>query len=307
VKRLLTGALAAAAALGVTLALIPGAASAAPVTNPQACERMSGTTLVIGLATPVCSLVWVQKGAPNVRLPEDKPQMVYGVLYRTSYGSAPSALILRDGTRLPLKASEAAKWTRESSVKVAQTIVRAEVLKPNLPSREAVRTTPYVFIADDALVDHSAGSSFSGRFANANNSKKVWARINWSPKGKVGADVTGAIANWDIAVQDGAICHASVQSQYAKDMARTVGGKKVRLAWVPNTYAGGQAYFVITTDTGVKFFRNAPSLSKLVNSTWDPLVKGKLNFKSTDSPTKFNRLNIAAITPRVDTVKCKPE
>jgi hypothetical protein len=45
----------------------------------------------------------------------------------------------------------------------------------------------------------------------------------------------------------------------------------------------------------------------LVNSTWDPLVKGKLNFKSTDSPTKFNRLNIAAITPRVDTVKCKPE
>jgi hypothetical protein len=76
---------------------------------------------------------------------------------------------------------------------------------------------------------------------------------------------------------------------------------------VPNTYAGGQAYFVITTDTGVKFFRNAPSLSKLVNSTWDPLVKGKLNFKSTDSPTKFNRLNIAAITPRVDTVKCKPE
>jgi hypothetical protein len=268
---------------------------------------MSGTTLVIGLATPVCSLVWVQKGAPNVRLPEDRPQMVYGVLYRTSYGSAPSALILRDGTRLPLKASEAAKWTRESSVKVAQTIVRAEVLKPNLPSREAVRTTPYVFIADDALVDHSAGSSFTGRFANANNSKKVWARINWSPKGKVGADVTGAIANWDIAVQDGAICHASVQSQYAKDMARTVGGKKVRLAWVPNTYAGGQAYFVITTDTGVKFFRNAPSLSKLVNSTWDPLVKGKLNFKSTDSPTKFNRLNIAAITPRVDTLKCKPE
>ena len=305
-KRLPLGVLAASAALGVAMSLVPGAASAAPVTNPQACERMAGTTTVIGQATPVCGLVWVQKGAPNVRLPEDKPSMVYGVLFRPSYGQAPTALILRDGTRIPLKASEAAKWTRESSIKVAQTIVRAEVLKPNLPSREAVRTTPYVFIADDALVDHAAGYSFTGRFANANNSKKVWARINWSPKGKVGDDVTGAIANWDIAVQDGAICHESVQSQYAKDMAKTIGGKKVRMAWVPNTYAGGQAYFVITTDTGVKFFRNAPSLSKLVNSTWDPLEKGKLNFKSTNSPSVFNRLNVSAITPRVDTMKCKP-
>lgn len=305
-KRTIIGMLAAAAAIGITLSLVPGAASAAPVTNPQACERMAGTTLVIGQATPVCGLVWVQKGTPNVRLPADKPQMVYGVLFRSSYGSPPSALILRDGTRLPLKESEAAKWARESSVNVAQTIVRAEVLKPTLPSREAVKTTPYVFIADDALVDHAAGYSFTGRLANSNNSKKVWARINWSPKGKVGDDVTGAIANWDIAVQDDKICHASVQSQYTKDMAKTIGGKKVRMSWVPNTYAGGQAYFVIVTETGVKFFRNAPSLSKLVNSTWDPLEKGKLNFKSTNSPSAFNRLNVSAITPRVDTVKCKP-
>lgn len=305
-KRTLMGTMAAAAAMGVVLSFVPGSASAAPTTNPQACQRMSGITTVIGQETPVCGLVWVQKGAPNVRLPDDKPQMVYGVVYRTSYGVPPTAIILRDGTRLPLKQSEAAKWANESSLKVGQTIVRAEVLRPGLPTKEAVRTTPYVFIADDALVDHAAGYSFTGRFANSNNSKKVWARINWSPKGKVGDDVTGAIANWDIAVQDGEICHESVQSQYPSDMAKTVGGKKVRMSWVPNTYAGGQAYFVIVTETGVKFFRNAPSLSKLVNSTWDPLEKGKLNFKSTNSPTVFNRLNVSAITPRVDTVKCKP-
>lgn len=305
-KRVITGALAAAAAVGLTLSLVPGVASAAPATDPQACQRMSGTTTVIGLATPVCSLVWVQKGAPNVRLPQDKPQMVYGVVYRTAYGVPPTAIILRDGTRLPLKQSEAAKWANESAIKVGQTIVRAEVLRPNLPTKEAVRTTPYVFIADDALVDHAAGYSFTGRFSNNQNSKKVWARINWSPKGKVGDDVTGAIANWDVAVQDGAICHASVAAQYPSDMAKTLGGKKVRMSWVPNTYAGGQAYFVIVTETGVKFFRNAPSLSKLVNSTWDPLEKGKLNFKATNSPSQFKRLNVTAITPRVDTVKCAP-
>jgi hypothetical protein len=305
-KRGMTGLLAAAAALGVTMSFVPGVASAAPVTNPQACQRMSGMTTVIGLATPVCGLVWVQKGAPNVRLPDDKPQMVYGVVYRTAYGVPPTAIVLRDGTRLPLKQSEAAKWANENALKVGQTIVRAQVLRPNLPTKEAVRTTPYVFVADDALVDHAAGYSFSGRFANNQNSKKVWARINWSPKGKVGDDVTGAIANWDVAVQDGSICHASVRSQYPADMAKTLGGKKVRMSWVPNTFVGGQAYFVIVTETGVKFFRNAPSLAKLVNSTWDPLEKGKLNFKSTNSPSQFKRLNVTAITPRVDTMKCTP-
>jgi hypothetical protein len=305
-KRGMTGLLAAAAALGVTMSFVPGVASAAPVTNPQACQRMSGMTTVIGLATPVCGLVWVQKGAPNVRLPDDKPQMVYGVVYRTAYGVPPTAIVLRDGTRLPLKQSEAARWANENALKVGQTIVRAQVLRPNLPTKEAVRTTPYVFVADDALVDHAAGYSFSGRFANNQNSKKVWARINWSPKGKVGDDVTGAIANWDVAVQDGSICHASVRSQYPADMAKTLGGKKVRMSWVPNTFVGGQAYFVIVTETGVKFFRNAPSLAKLVNSTWDPLEKGKLNFKSTNSPSQFKRLNVTAITPRVDTMKCTP-
>lgn len=300
------GILSAVAALSVTLSVVPGAASAAPGTNPQACQRMSGSTAVIGQQTPVCSLVWVKKGAPNVRLPEDKPQMVYGVVYRTSYGRPPTAIILRDGSRIPLKQSEAEKWARESSMKVGQTIVRAEVLRPNLPTKEAVRTTPYVFISDDALVDHAAGYSFAGRFANSSNTKKVWTRINWSPKGKVGDDVTGAIANWDVAMKDGKICHASVRSQYPSDMAKTIGGKKVHMSWVPNTYVGGQAQFVIVTETGVRFSRHAPSLAKLVNSTWDPLEKGKLNFKSTNSPTGFSRLNVVSITPRTDTVKCKP-
>ena len=306
-KRFLTGTLATAAALGVTLALIPGAASAeTPVTKPQACQRMSGVTTVIGLPTPVCGLVWIQKGAPNVRLPDDKPQIVYGVVYRTSYGVPPTAIILRDGTRIPLKQSEAVKWANESSARVGQTIVRAEILRPNMPTREAVKTTPYVFISDDALVDHSAGQSFTGRFANASNTKKVWARINWSPNGKVGDDVTGAIANWDIAIEDGKVCREAVSKQYPSDMAKTIGGKKVHMSWIPNSYAGGQAYFVITTEKGTKLFRNAPSLSKLVNSTWNPGESGKLNFKSTNSPTAFNRLNVVGIAPRPDTVKCKP-
>lgn len=305
-RRTLIGAMAASAAMAAVMSVVPGSASAVPATDPQACQRMASPTTIIGEPTPVCSLVWIQKGTPNVRLPADKPSMVYGVIYRTSYGSPATALILRDGTRIPLKASEAARWTNESSVRVAQTIVRAEVLKPDLPSREAVKTWPYVFIADDALVDHSAGYSFTGRFANSSGSKQVWARINWSPNGKVGDDVTGAIANWDIAVEDGKICREAVSKQYPNDMARTLGGKKVHMTWVPNSYVGGQAYFVITTDRGVKFVRNAPSLSKLVNATWDPMEKGKLNFKSTNSPTRFNRLNVVAIAPRPDTVKCTP-
>ena len=305
-KRMLTGTIAAVAMLGVVIALVPASATAAPTTNPQACQRMSGTTTIIGEPTPVCSLVWIQKGTPNVRLPEDKPSMVYGVIYRTSYGVPPTAIILRDGTKIPLKPSEADRWTREGSVRVAQTIVRAELLKPGLPQVEAVKTWPYVFIADDALVDHSAGYSFTGRFANNDSSKQVWARINWSPNGKVGDDVTGAIANWDVAIKDGKICREAVKKQFPSVTAQTIGGKKVHMSWVPNSYVGGQAYFVIVTESGVKFFRNAPSLSKLVNATWDPLVKGKLNFKASDSPTSVDRLNVVSITPRPDTFRCTP-
>ena len=114
--------------------------------------------------------------------------------------------------------------------------------------------------------------------------------------------VSGGQAHYGKDNENGA--RMAVEDLNAKGV--TIGGKKVRMSWVPNTYAGGQAYFVITTDTGVKFFRNAPSLAKLVNSTWDPLEKGKLNFKSTNAPSTFNRLNVSAITPPVDTQKCKP-
>jgi len=306
-KRTVISALAATAALGLTLSFIPATAATAatPTTNPQACRVMSGTTSVIGEPAPVCGLVWTEKGAPNVRLPQDKPEMVYGVIYRTSYGAAPTAIILRDGTRIPLKASEANKWRYESPNKVGQTIVRAQVLKPNLPSKEAVKTWPYVFISDDALVDNFTAQAFTGRFATNNKSKQVWTRINWSPKGKVGDDLTGAIANWDINIQDGKTCRQAVKDQYSSDMKKTVGGKNTRLAWVPNTYVGGQAYFTLTTAAGVKFVRNAPSLQKLTTATWDPFATGKWNFKAINSSTSFKRLDIVQISPRQSTVKCK--
>lgn len=307
-KKTFFGALAATAALGVTMSMIPaGAATAAtPTTNPQACRVMSGTTTVIGEPTPVCGLVWTDKNQRNVRLPADKPEMVYGVIYRASYGADPTAIILRDGTRIPLKASEAAKWRYESPAKVSQTIVRAQILRPNLPTKQAVRTWGYVFVADDALVDAFAGQAFTGRFANSNKSKQVWAKINWSPKGKVGDDLTGAIANWDINIQDGKTCREAVNKQYTSDMKKTIGGKQVSMAWVPTTYVGGQSYFTITTQAGTKFTRNAPSLQKLVvGPTWDPFKDGKWNFKATNSKSVFNRFNVVDISPRTSTQKCK--
>lgn len=304
-KRLLMGAMGASMAVGLTMALIPAAASAATTTNPQACRVMSGTTSVIGQPTPVCGLVWTDKGAANVRLPDDKPGMVYGVIYRASYGAAPTAIILRDGTRIPLKPSEANKWRFESPAKVAQTIVRAEILKPNLPSRQAVKTWGYVFISDDALVDNFTNQSFTGRFRTTDRSKQVWARINWSPKGKVGDDLTGAIANWNNNVRDGSICHAAVSKQYSRDMKRTIGGKSVHLAWVPTTYVGGNNYFALVTEAGTKFMRSAPSLQKLINGpTWDPVKDGKWNFQATNSPTSFTRFDVSAISLRQPTQKC---
>ena len=306
-KRTIISALAATAALGLTLSFVPAtvATAATPTTNPQACRVMSGTTTVVGEISPVCGLVWTEKGAPNVRLPQDKPEMVYGVIYRPAYGQPPTAIVLRDGTKIPLKPSEASRWRYESPQKVAQTIVRAQVLKPTLPSKQAVKTWPYVFISDDALVDNFTAQAFTGRFATGNKSKQVWARINWSPKGKVGDNLTGAIANWDVNIQDGKTCRQSVQSQYPNDMAKTLGGKQVTLAWLPTTNVGGQSYFVLTTAKGVKFQRSAPSLGKLVNATWDPFSTGKWNFKATNSPSSFNRLDVVDISPRQQTVKSK--
>ena len=305
-KKITFGALAVTAALGVTMSLIPaGVATAAPTTNPQACRVMSGYTTVIGEATPVCGLVWTTSGSANVRLPADKPEMVYGVILRESFGSDPKYVVTREGVRIPLQAKEAAKWRYQPSAKIAQTIVRAQVLKPNLPSKEAVKTVPYVFISDDALVDSFTGQSFTGRFATNNKSKQVWAKINWSPKGKVGDNLTGAIANWDINIQDGKTCREAVNKQYTNDMKKTIGGKNVKLAWVPTTYVGGQSYFTLTTQSGTKFVRNAPSLQKLVNSTWDPFKDGKWNFKASNSPSSFNRFNVVDISPRTSTQKCK--
>lgn len=308
-KKTIIGALAATAALGVTMSLIPAVAATAatPTTNPQACRQMSGTTTVIGEPTPVCGLVWTDSNGRNVRLPDDKPEMVYGVIFRASYGADPTAIILRDGTRIPLKASEAAKWRYESPAKVAQTIVRAQILKPNLPSKQAVKTWGYVYISDDALVDNFTNQAFTGRFANSNKSKQVWARVNWSPKGKVGDDLTGAIANWDVNILDGKTCRQAVNAQYPSDMAKTIGGKNIHMAWVPTTYVNGQSYFTFTTDAGTKFTRNAPSLQKLVTGpTWNPFKDGKWNFKATNSKTVFNRFDVVNIGPRQQTQKCKP-
>lgn len=301
-KRTLLGALAATAALGVTIALIPAGAvtAASPVTNPQACARMAGYTNVVNQPTPVCGLVYTS-GSSSVVIPADAPRMVYGVVIAKASGIAPDQIVLRTGKLLALAPAEAQRWRYEPPAKVSHTIVRAEIV-----NNRVTKTWPYVFIGDDALVDHFGGQGFEGRVATGNKSKQVWTRVNWSPKGQIDGRLAGVIANYNVNIKDGGICHQAVSKQYPTDMAKTFGdGGKVKMTWVPNTFVGGESYFVITTG-GTKFVRSAPTLYKLITTIWNPAKTGKWNFKATSAPTSFNRWDFVKIGPRVQTVKCSP-
>lgn len=291
-KKTIFGALAATAALGVTMSMIPAGAATAAVAP---CQQMSGSKIIIGQSTPVCGLVWKDSGQPNIRVPNDTSLIVYGVVY------ANGVFADRTGKAYKISASESSKWLGVPSGVRAQTIVKGEI-----KGGQITRTFPYTFVNDDALVDWFADQAFTGRFANSNKSKQVWAKINWSPKGKVDGNITGAIANWDINIKDGSTCREAVNQQYPSDMKKTLGGKKIFLEWQSTQYVGGQSYFVMKTQAGVNFTRNAPSLAKLVNGpTWNPFKDGKWNFTAKNSPTNFSKFNVVDISPRKSTQKCK--